>query len=241
MAVPSHDDLSDVRLIDNFAHKFPIRHTNHIVWRNGNTDDLWQALTDTLAVYDQTSELLKGMSADQVFAKIDAYMTLAHERQRAERQAILHELARAGLSCRTILNLIPDNDAGRRRALSVMISGTPNLYTEDQAERILVADEMLMAGEPNELITATTKVMANTLRCLRRFRQPSGVGYEGALKWAFHEMMRGERTCDVYRRMLVKFPEEAALIPPHTVYALMRPKRIERNKQRFGWTDEVAA
>ena len=240
--MPTHlpnDDLSDVTPIDNFAEKFPIRYTHHLIWRDPDNPDLFQALKDTLAAYDQTRELLKSMSATDVMSKIDEYMLLPISKI-SERREILHSLARQGLTVRTIVNLIPGTPLDRRRALAAMINDKGRL-TPERYELVLAADELMAQGVARHEIRDRLGVHDTQLRCIARWRCCPDVGYEGAMKWAFHELMRGERAIDVVRRMQVKFPDEAATIPYHTIYGLTIPSRLERNKKRFGWNEEDAA
>lgn len=244
---PSHeDDLSDVVPSAKFWREFPdgnipIAHTEHLIWRDPDNPDVLQALKDTLWAYDQTRTLLKNMSASEVMAVIDNYM-LAPYKERAYKAECLHSLAREGLSIRTIVRLIPDTWDAQKRAISVMCSqGKSTLLSDAQAEMIMTADEMMIAGDTRDEIKRVTGIRENTLRSIDRFRTCSDVGYEGAMKWAFTQLMNDKRPIDVCREMQVKFPKEAANISFHTVYSLTRPHRIERNKKRFGWNEEDAA
>lgn len=233
------DDLCDVVPIPDFDTKYPILHTSHLIWRDPDNPDLLQALKDTVAAYDQTRDLLKNMTATEVMSKIDEYMLLPIS-QVSERREILHSLARQGLTARTILNLIPGTPHDQRRALAAMISDKGQL-TDEHAERILRADEMMAQGTARHEIREACGIHENQLRCIARWRNCADIGYEGAMKWAFCELMRGERAIDVVHRMHAKFPQEAATIPYHTIYGLTIPSRIERNKRRFNWTEEDAA
>ena len=238
----TQDDYSDVIPSDKFWAEFPdgvvgCGVTEHLVFRDPEEYDILQVLEDTIRVFDQTRALLAGMSASEVMEEIDKFESIPVNRS-AERQAILHALARAGLSMRTIYNLIPGSDDKKCRAVSVMLNSKPQLMTAQALETAMLADELMLAGDSDERICSVTGIHANTLRSIKRFRSNVVVGYEGALRWCFHRMMEGMPTYEVYRKMQVEFPGEAEHIKPHTVYALVRPHRLERNKVRFGWEAE---
>jgi hypothetical protein len=229
------DYLSDVTPIEDFDQKYPILHVDHLIFRDPDNMDVAQALIDTIAAYDQTRELLKSMTATEVMSKIDEYMLLPINHM-AERREILHSLARQGLTVRTILNLIPGGDDDRRRALAAIVSDKGRLGDE-HAEKIIRADEMMAAGCSRQEIKDTVGVHDNQIRAIERWRACSDVGYEGAMKWAFGELMGGRPCIDVYRELMCKFSQDAAQFDYNTVYSLTRPARLERNLKRFGWLD----
>lgn len=238
---PTHDDLSDVVPSDKFWQEFPdgvipIKHTDHIIWRNPeDKTDLAQALQDTLDAFDQTRTILKTRTPEDIISLMDMYRETPVLKF-AERRAMLMTLCSEGLSLRTVVRLTEEPNA-TKRVIQCMLN-TKTHKDEAYCESVLVADEMKMRGASNHEIIDATGLSINTLRVIDRWRECSDTGYEGCLKWAFHQIMGGMNTAEVIRKMMVKFPQDAKHIPYHTVYALARPNRLERNKKRFGWVDK---
>jgi hypothetical protein len=226
---------------DKFWQEFPdgvipIKHTEHLVWRDpDNKEDVLQALKDTIAVFDQTRNILRTRTASDIISLMETYRELP-VKQYAERRQILSTLCSEGLSLRTIVRLTEEPNALTRVMQAMMNSHSTS--SPEYCEKVLVADEMKMAGAAPEEIKAATGLTTNTLRIIDRWRACSDVGYEGCLKWAFTQIMNGMNTAEVIRLMHVKFPQDAQHIPYHTVYSLARPNRLERNKKRFGWIDD---
>jgi len=239
-STPTHDDLADVVPSDKFWQEFPdgvipIKHTEHLVWRNPeDKEDVLQALKDTIAVFDQTRNILRTRTPEDIISLIDTYREMP-VKQYAERREILTTLCAEGLSLRTVTRLTEEPNAVTRVIQAMMNSHSTS--SPEYCENILVADEMKMAGASNEEISQVTGLNTNSLRIIDRWRECSDVGYEGCLKWAFTQIMNGMNTAEVIRLMNVKFPQDAKHIPYHTVYSLARPNRLERNKKRFGWTE----
>lgn len=239
--IPAHDDLSDVVPSEKFLREFPdgvipITHTDHLVWRNpDDKSDVLQALKDTLTAFDQTREILRSRTPEDIMSLMDMYSELP-VKEYARRREILMTLCSEGLSLRTVVRLA-DGPNAMQRVIQTM-TNSHNTVSEHYCEAVLTADEMKMQGESNQAIKDATGLSTNTLRTIDRWRECSDTGYEGAMKWAFFQIMNGVNTAEVIRLMQVKFPQDAKHIPYHTVYALARPNRLERNKKRFGWIDD---
>lgn len=239
--IPAHDDLSDVVPSEKFLREFPdgivpIKHTEHLVWRNPeDKTDVLQALKDTLTAFDQTRAILRTRTPEDIMALMDTYLELP-TKEYAKRREILMTLCSEGLSLRTVTRLATEPN-GAARAISCLLN-SHKTRDDRYNEAVMVADEMKMEGASNDAIREATGLSTNTLRCIDRWRECSDVGYEGCLKWAFTQIMNGMNTAEVIRLMMVKFPKDAPHIPYHTVYSLARPNRLERNKKRFGWIDD---
>lgn len=233
------DNYSDVVPSAKFLAEFPdgqipIRDTTRVQKHLLYTDDLAEALARMLSEYDQTSAILRNMTATEVFSKLSEYEHLPRDNF-SERRSILSDLCSQGLSIRTLVKLVPEDNC--ERIIGLLIKCKDAAYTKEEIERIYVADEMIMAGTQRSKILEATKIHQNTLRALERVRIPSEIGYEGAMKHAFFMMMNGESVIDAHRSILVNFHDVASTIDYHTVYALFRKSRRDRNIKRFGWKE----
>jgi hypothetical protein len=238
------DDLSDVVPSEKFLAEFPdgkipirdvTRVSKHLVY----TDDIIEALSRMVSEHDQTAAILKSMTATEVFEKIDQYAAI-DRRNFKDRKAILSDLLSQGLSIRTLVKLMPHANPTRIIGL-LTASKDSSSFTDEAMESIYVADEMIMAGTERCKILEATGIHQNTLKALERVRVPSDIGYEGAMKHAFFMMMNGESVADAHRSILVNFHDVASTITYHTVYALFRKSRRDRNIKRFGWKPTVGA
>lgn len=236
------DDYSDVVPSAKFLAEFPdgqipIRDTTRVQKHLLYTDDLAEALARMLSEYDQTSAILKNMTATEVFAKIDEYAAI-DRRNFSERKAILSDLLSQGLSIRTLVKLMPH--ANPTRIVGLLTGSKDSASFSDAAIEVIYAvDEMIMAGTERSKILQSTGVHQNTLRALERVRVSSDIGYEGAMKHAFFMMMNGSSVATAHRSILVNFHDVAATIDYHTVYALFRKSRRDRNIKRFGWKEST--
>ena len=233
------EDYLDVVPSDKFRAEFPDGNiptidTTRLQMCLRSTNDLAEALERMLAHYDQTAAILRNMTASEVFAKLDEYEHLPRDNF-SERRTILSDLCSQGLSLRTLVKLVPEDNC--ERIIGLLIKSKDAAYTREEIERIYVADEMIMAGTQRGKILEATNLHQNTLRALERVRVPSEIGYEGAMKHAFFMMMNGESVIDAHRSILVNFHDVAATIDYHTVYALFRKSRRDRNIKRFGWKE----
>ena len=233
------DDYADVVPSAKFCAEFPdgqipIRDTTRVQKHLLYTDDLVEALARMLNEYDQTAAILRNMTASEVFAKLDEYEHLPRDNF-SERRSILSDLLSQGLSLRTLVKLVPEDNC--ERIIGLLIKCRDAAYTTDEIQRIYLADEMIMAGTQRGKILEATGIHQNTLKALERVRIPSEIGYEGAMKHAFFMMMNGESVIDAHRSILVNFHDVAATIDYHTVYALFRKSRRDRNIKRFGWKE----
>lgn len=68
--IVADDDLSDVVPIPGGV---PITHAEHLWWARDNEDDIWQALVDTVTIYDRGREEFGKIDAEYVAALVREY------------------------------------------------------------------------------------------------------------------------------------------------------------------------
>lgn len=214
--------------------KIPIKDTARLQSHLATVDDLATALERMVRYHDETAALLKNLSAEQVFAEIEKYSLFpihAHK----ERRDILRPLLAAGLSIRTLIRLIPTKNPNR--VIGLLIGKRDANISDRDAERVFRADELVMEGAPRDVIVNKTGSHSNTISALERLRPATNLGYEGAMKFAFHKIMEGETVVRAFHLAMINFPEIASSLTYTNIYALSRPSRLERNKKRFDWKD----
>ena len=233
------NDLMDVvpsaKFLKEFpSGKIPIRDTTRLESHLSSVEDLVVALKRMVRYHDETSALLKNLSAEQVFVEIEKYSLLpvhAHK----ERRDILRPLLAAGLSIRTLIRLIPNKNPNR--VIGLLIGKRDAVISDRDAERVFRADELVMEGSPRDVIVNKTGSHSNTISALERLRPATDLGYEGAMKFAFYKIMEGETVVRAFHLAMINFPEVASSLTYTNIYALSRPSRLERNKKRFNYKE----
>ena len=233
------NDLIDVVPSSKFRTEFPsgkipIKDTSRLQSHLATVDDLATALERMVRYHDETAALLKNLSAAQVFEEIEKY-SLLPVHSFAERRALLRPLLAAGLSIRTLIRLIPTKNPNR--VIGLLIGKRDANISDRDAERVFRADELVMEGAARDVIVNKTGSHSNTISALERLRLCPDVGYEGAMKFAFHRIMEGETVVRAFHLAMINFPDVASSLTYHNIYALCRPSRLERNKKRFNWKD----
>lgn len=231
--------VSDVVPSEKFVKEFPsgripVKDTTRLESHLAVVDDLVTALERMIKYHDATASLLRNMNASEVFEYIEKYSLLpVHDF--AGRRALLRPLLAAGLSIRTLIRLIPTKNPNR--VIGLLIGKRDANISDRDAERVFRADELVMEGTARDVIVNRTGSHSNTISALERLRHCPDVGYEGAMKFAFHKIMEGETVVRAFHLAMINFPEVASSLTYTNIYALSRPSRLERNKKRFDWKD----
>lgn len=238
--VKDFDDLSDVVPSAKFFAEFPdgkipMLDLSKLVPYLRYTDDTAEALERMLREFDKTREILRSLTAAQVFDKIEQYEKTDRRNFKA-RKALLVELLIEGLSIRILVKLVPDKNP--ERILGLLLKARDDArYTPEQVESIYLADEMMMEGAERGTIREVTGINGKTLICLERLGRPCDSGYEGAMKIAFEMMMGGATAMVAHRFLITNFHDVASSINYNTVYSLMRKSRLARNMKRFDYKE----